>query len=459
MDTPSDISPASGRQPGTVDIVRLGLPERIRKLRLDKRLSQVELAAKAGLTGRTIHDIESGRRRRVQEQTLLLIARGLDIAYEDLLAEVRPDDGGPAVARPRPWWRRRRWSALALAACGVLGVLGVLGWLRDTAGLRAEVVIEGNSVTVRDGLLRTELWRSTAQAGLSICVRAPWSQRVLLLGRYGDAIDSRGLEVRDLATGDLLWSFSPDVAPAVAAFGPDAFAAGRMGCAWVGPVDLDGDRKPELLAKFSHSLFYPTCIVRLDPQGGVMNAYWCKGAVRIIFPLDADADGKQEIYLGGTNNSPRYQGATIIVLDEDHFRGIAEDPPLDGALVPADGSLLRVIYPQFPEPIMAALGVTRIEIYGLDTHLAGSQGLRLLARAGEDSKVCLLTLDPQLRVHDFQVSDALAVLCSRLTASAGDDQQNLSAWVLPWLQSRVRIAAGVVDGSADPVMADARALP
>jgi transcriptional regulator with XRE-family HTH domain len=431
-----------------LDIVALGLPERIRKLRLERRLSQTDLADEAGLTWRTVHDLETGRRERVQEQTLILLARGLDITYEELVNGLQ--GSVEVTADVRPQLPRRQW--LWVASLMVIAAMGGSAWLRSTEGARAQVLIQGSAVTVRDGLFHAELWRSEADATLSTCIRAPWSDRILLLGRHGDAFDSQGLEARDLASGNLLWSFTPDITPAVAAFGPDVFSAGRMGCAWTGPVDLDGNGEPELLAKFGHSLYYPTCIVRFDPSGRVLNTYWSKGSINVILTLDTDADGKEEVYLGGTNNSPLYQGATVIVLDENHFHGVADDVPAGGSEAPGDGSLLRVIYPHFPEPIMDALAVARIRITDMESQASDVHGLRFITRVGEETNVCLLTMDPQLRVHDVRVSDMLTALCTRLDSVPWNAEAGQTAWVRPWLKTRIRIAEGRADTSPDPVL-------
>lgn len=452
MATTSPGSPESGvpsareRKPGTIDIVRLDLPARIRKLRLDRQLSQAQLADRSGLTARTVHDIESGRRGRVQEQTLILLARGLDLTYEQLLNGLPADALASATDRAR----RRRQPALTATAFVILAVLGVWAWVRSTQGARAQVHIEGSTVTVRDGLLHTQLWSSSAQATLAVCSRAPWSEEVLLLGRYGDAHDCKGLEARDLPTGDLLWSFTPAIAPAVAVFGPDVFASGLMGCAWFGAADLEGDDDRELLAKFGHPLYYPTCIARLDQDGRALDTYWSRGVILIIQALDADGDGEDEVYLGGTNNSPQYQGATLIVLDREHFQGIGTDVPPGRTSAPGDGSLLRVILPRFPEPIMLAMNVPRIGVSRMDCQKRPEGGLRIVARAGEGQFEVLVTLDERLRILSCEANDMLQSLCTRVAAEAGDPGLQCAAWLDSWRRSRIRLVEGVLDPEPDP---------
>lgn len=62
----------------------------IRKLREKAGLSQTELAKRAGIDQTTISKIESGQRRKVQAQTLVLIALALKTTVEELRNESSP---------------------------------------------------------------------------------------------------------------------------------------------------------------------------------------------------------------------------------------------------------------------------------------------------------------------------------------------------------------------------------
>ncbi len=450
-----DPQPARGEGPGTVDIVRMGLPALIRKLRSDRQLTQSQLANKAGLTYRTVHDLESGRRVRAQEQTLILLAKALDLTYEELLEgfQHRVPSTDAHSARPR---HLGVWLAVVLVV--VVFLVGSL-LVRSTSASRAYIQVDGGTVSVMDGLLHNELWRSVANSNISVCERSPRSDRVLLLGRRGNAHDGGSLEARSLATGKIQWSYTPELAPAIAAFGPEVMSTGRMGCSWAGPIDMDGDGHSEILALFGHSLYYPNCLARLDAKGRILNTYWCRGAIYDVLAIDVDNDSKDEAYLCGTYNSPAYQGATIIVLDEDHFRGVAVDTSTSGSALPDDGSLLRVIYPHFPEPLMSALEISRIEIRELETQLMANQRVQFIARAGTTTRTSILTLNPDLRILEFGISDDLAVQCSRIDSLPGSVTGDHTAWVLPWLKTRVRISKGFVDGSIDPAFTDSSLLP
>lgn len=60
--------------------------ERLRRLRLDRGLSQVQLAERAGLDHRTISRAENGR-RNIGLDDLARIARGLDVPPWQLLRD------------------------------------------------------------------------------------------------------------------------------------------------------------------------------------------------------------------------------------------------------------------------------------------------------------------------------------------------------------------------------------
>ena len=60
--------------------------ERVRQLRTDRRLSQEQLAERAGLHRNYVGGIERGE-RNLSLMNLLYLARGLDIAAGDLLVD------------------------------------------------------------------------------------------------------------------------------------------------------------------------------------------------------------------------------------------------------------------------------------------------------------------------------------------------------------------------------------
>src|SRR5690554_2448581 len=80
-----------------------GFAALLRQRRRTSRLTQADLAARAGLAVRTVRELERGRTNRPQRTTALLLADALELAgveREHFLAAARP--GHVRVPAPRP---------------------------------------------------------------------------------------------------------------------------------------------------------------------------------------------------------------------------------------------------------------------------------------------------------------------------------------------------------------------
>jgi transcriptional regulator with XRE-family HTH domain len=104
-----------------VEIVQPNFGIRIRKLRLDKGLSQLQLADLVGLSEDQIGNIERGR-SWVGEQTLALLAKALQVSQSSLFDYTQNDEflrnGGLKTRAPRKKAtlivRRKRSTSLAI---------------------------------------------------------------------------------------------------------------------------------------------------------------------------------------------------------------------------------------------------------------------------------------------------------------------------------------------------------
>ena len=74
-------------------------PARLRRRRRDKRLSQMQLAALAGVSQQYISLIETGDDRDVSEKVAERICRYLDVELDDLFDERRPARDVATVSR------------------------------------------------------------------------------------------------------------------------------------------------------------------------------------------------------------------------------------------------------------------------------------------------------------------------------------------------------------------------
>jgi len=156
----------SGRAEKNLDVSSLRLPQHLRALRARLNLTQADLAHKAGLTPRTVRDIERGRRKRVQEKTLVLLAEALGTTFEELIGPLGHDVGAPGDASA---------SAGRGGAAGVPGSAGA-----SSAGARPAVPAPADSAAVQGGVTPTSpaaSLRAVAGAGGAACGAASKSGR------------------------------------------------------------------------------------------------------------------------------------------------------------------------------------------------------------------------------------------------------------------------------------------
>ena len=134
-----------------IDIVGLGVPERLREFRHAKNLSKSDLAERSGLSFRTIHDLERGRRSRVLEKTLSLLADALGVTYDELL-HGKPDpapDSLPSIPVPdtlqtrsrRPVW----WAAVGVLLAAVAVTLQPWEWGGESSAVGVPLVTATSS--------------------------------------------------------------------------------------------------------------------------------------------------------------------------------------------------------------------------------------------------------------------------------------------------------------------------
>jgi transcriptional regulator with XRE-family HTH domain len=70
------------------------------KARQDLKITQLELAEKSRISLRLIKDLESGRRRTFNEDTLIRLCRALNLNYRDLMRPAAADETNPII-RPK----------------------------------------------------------------------------------------------------------------------------------------------------------------------------------------------------------------------------------------------------------------------------------------------------------------------------------------------------------------------
>jgi transcriptional regulator with XRE-family HTH domain len=340
-------------------------PGRVRELRTILRLTKAELADRSGLSIRTLQDIEAGRKTRIQEKTLHLLADALGVELEVLAGSAsRTGDAGEgsklpdSPAPPGHAGRSRTWLVL-IAVPLLLAAVGLpIAW--NWSRHHAEWTLEDNRLVVRDALLGLKLWEITEEPLVGHCRVSPWSSDHLLIGLTSQYPASGRLRCLDRATGDTIWTLDPDLDALCAAFDPEDVVSHQFGCNSMTVCDLNGDGDPELVVNFLHGKYYPDAVCIVDRDGRLQSQYGNRGHLAELLVVDLDADGRDEILALGTNNAPAYQGATILLLDDAHRSGASVDSLSNPWSAEPDSALVRLVLPRFPEPFMSLLGEVRL---------------------------------------------------------------------------------------------------
>ncbi|MGD9549221.1 MAG: helix-turn-helix domain-containing protein [Candidatus Krumholzibacteriia bacterium] len=401
------------------NIVRVppDLPARLRKEREQRYLTQGELAEKAGVHARTVYELEAGRRDRILAKTLMALAEALEIPVHDFL-NGDPDPENPsgatgssddATTQHFPWKK-----ILAIAAVPVASFLLIFAYnIYHQVDWRFDR--EGGTIEARDGLFGRVLWSRDLGDEIRICQPADWADDILLVGLGGLHLDGGRLLALDLDDGTEIWSIAPDSKEMAAAFGGDSVYGGGFGCREVLQADLAGDGEPELIVHFFHTKWYPNALCLVSRDGSLNAQYANRGSLYDIEVVDLDGDGCDEVIAAGTNNAKAYQGATVFILDADHWRGAAVDPVTQPGYAVPDSSLYRLVLPAWPEPYMGMLQITRLEASKIRTFRNGTGEVTIQVDVGAHGiAAVVLDMDSRLFPAGIGVTDHCVNLLRRV---------------------------------------------
>ncbi len=459
----------------TAGIVELpdDFPERLRNLREHRYLTQTDLAFRAEISPRSVHELESGRRDRAQVQTIMLLAKVLEVTYADLLngktsAPVSGDpaenDRGqipvadsaktapatpspptsqfPATSPPPPAptvASRHRPGRIALAAAALLLTASVLLVVAGGPGRKFQVRESDGIVEVHDALLGRLLWRQDFANAIQCWRVSPWDDDILLVGLAAQRAGGGQLLALDLKSGKTLWDIEPDLAPLAQAFDPQFVYSGAFHCRDILEADLDGDDRREIVVNFIHNKWFPSVVCVVGRDGAVESQYANRGHVYDIHIADTDSDGKDEIICAGTNNAPAYNGATIFILDDEHRTGAAIDPLTSPGCGTPDSSLVRIVIPIWPEEALRALGTRdRIEAFEARTFNRQDGTVGIQASIGhQKDDYYSVDFDAELRPTFLGISDHLLTKFTQ-----GGASEHL--WDRAWLNGHLRFEQGIL---------------
>lgn len=104
------------------------------------------------------------------------------------------------------------------------------------------------------------------------------------------------------------------------------------------------DSAPRILVSSNHYLHNPNQIAMLAPDGTLISDYWHSGHLLSVAHADLDADGSQEILLGGVNNG--YRQATLVIFDSRRINGCSSQPGRQILGMPPGTEKAVVLFPR-----------------------------------------------------------------------------------------------------------------
>ncbi len=438
-----------------INIESWDLPQRLKSLREDRHWSQSDLAKETGLSYRTIHDLELGKRNRIQEKTLMLLAQAFEITLPELTGIPNGNDHQTVTTdKPRnhlPW----KWIAPVLLALLLAAGLSMRHW----ALTHARWEIRDHHLVVRDGVLGSRLWEIGAPPGPKYCLVAPWSDRILILGFSGTTPRGRNIMALDRSSGRIIWTAQPDLAAVRAAFGPDVLSGGNLFCENLLTVDLNRDGRGEILALFHHTSNYPGILCWIDQDGRLLGQYANHGQFNDILETDLDGDGRNEIIASGTDNAPVYAGATVVILDEDHFRGASVDSLNHPRSLEPDSCLVRLVVPNWPQPYMTSLQAKRFHARKITVYTDPEGRKELAFEFGPiNNLIGTLRVDRRLvplglGLQDYFIETLAQNFPPELITDTGPTDP---AWLATWLAGYLRFGAVIEQLASHPVATSSR---
>ena len=239
------------------------------------------------------------------------------------LLEKSPRDRWPDAAHALDALRRRRvfasprfWRRAAAATVGVvaLGTAGSLA-LRSKRPVPAAVRVSGSRVVASDAS-GNDLWsrdfpgeQPFPVVGDFLGGRGP--QVVVGAGRPGRPAAERDLMVlsadgrereRVASVGGVFRTYFPDLAD-------------RAGPCFPSAIDLDGDRRPELVWITLHQVWYPSVLGAWNPHAGLLPGPLLinSGTIHSVDGADLDGDGRNELIVLGIDNPIGWQPFVAVV--------------------------------------------------------------------------------------------------------------------------------------------------
>lgn len=262
-------------------------------------------------------------------------------------------------------------------------------------------------IRVRQGWLN-HVYRLTHDSRVAFHAIPPWSgDPVLVYGLWAGANDGGEVRAVDLRNRELLWKMEPDLHEVREVFGEEVGAKGAFRCGLFEFADLDGDGVAELIVHRYHDRWFPASVTAYRRDGSVLGTYYNWGQIYDLHCDDVDFDGRQDVLISGTNNAKCYQGATIAILDAEHFHGASVDSLVNPACFLQDSSCVRVVLPHFDSEFVRRPFGARLSACDLETSRNADGTLVITATVGETAVGFVMTFDGNLEPKTISPSDLL----------------------------------------------------
>lgn len=424
----------------------------VERLRLERGYDRPQFADRAGVSTKTLLAVERGTNERRQQSTLLKLAQALDLTYDELMSEAGEatlatdvaDDGiEPGAPVSGRTWNRRGLALAAAVVCVLVAATAWTGARRDAT--LPTFAVEQDKLVGRDHRTGEMVWRLEAEARVNLALTLPDDDELLLVGLGTTAVDGGWAMLVDRRSGSVRWRYRPDPEVAAAVFDNPAHAkGGGFGVLNACFPDLDGDGEREIAIYFMHNRWYPGVICVLDQRGGLQSSYWNWGHFYDSLVADLDGDGKDEMVWTATSNVPAYQGASIVLLDDECRRGASFDLVSGGRTDWPDSARVRVVIPAHDRDFLTDRGVPRLKAVSPHTRVGpdGEMHLQVMVQ-GSEGDAAFVTLDTDLNPLSVAPTDPLLLnLGPWLQDRYGHEAPTVQQWLDQWLSGALRFEAG-----------------
>ena len=279
--------------------------------------------------GMPVHRAEGGERK----SPVFAYRNELDAWFRETFK-----NGHPAKDKARKGRPYLKWAASGAGALVIVGALFIVRPFR-TGGQPADFRIDGSWFIATDRDQR-ELWRKDTglddlkpeafyRANFQVIhkegnllpvliirdINADGDAEVLFAPKRGRDQTGEGWLLCYDRRGKELWRFhgGKEIRCGGTTFSPDYRIAGFV-C-----HDLDGDGRLETVIESFQAPDWPCQLAVLDSTGAMTGEFWNAGYLRELAFRDINADGREELIVGGVNNE--YRGGCLIVFDTRRISG------------------------------------------------------------------------------------------------------------------------------------------